>query len=79
MTDQNVPTRRPAHPSSITYLTDLGRAYATAARDEESGIVAVSIGSVDVRVTLGDDPGVLLALLSDATAQIHAVFAGDDT
>jgi len=41
--------------------------------------VAVSIGSVDVRVTLGDDPGVLLALLSDAAAQIHAIFAGDDT
>jgi uncharacterized protein (DUF1501 family) len=75
MPDQTLPSR-PMRPSSITYLTDLGRSHATATRDEETGIVAVSIGSVDVRVVLGDAPGVLLALLSDASEQIKAIFAG---
>ena len=54
-------------------ITNLGLSHAIATRDDYSGVVTVHIGTVDQRVTLADDPAVLLALLSDASAQITAI------
>jgi hypothetical protein len=48
-------------------------AHATVTRDEFSGLVTARFGSVDQWVALADDPAVLLALLSDASAQITVI------
>jgi hypothetical protein len=54
-------------------ISNLGLSYATATRDEYSGVGTVAIGTVDQRVVLADDPAVLTVLLQDAVAQIQAI------
>ena len=54
-------------------ISNLGLSYSTASRDPQTGIVTCSIGTVDQRVTLADDPAVLTVLLSDAAEQIKAI------
>jgi len=77
MADQTVPSVRPFRPSIIVNVTELSLAHATATRDPETGVTTVAIGSVNHRVVLSDHPGVLLALLTDATAQIQAIEANE--
>ena len=70
---EDTTSRRSRTPRMEATITNLGLSHATATRDDYSGVVTVHIGTVDQRVTLADDPAVLLALLSDASAQITAI------
>jgi hypothetical protein len=54
-------------------ISNLGLSYSTVSRDPDTGVVTCSLGTVDQRVTLADDPGVLLALLNEAHAQVLEV------
>jgi hypothetical protein len=65
--------RRDRTPRMEATISNLGLSHATVTRDEYSGVVSVSIGSVDQRVTLADDPAVLIVLLEDSVAQIQAI------
>jgi hypothetical protein len=57
-------------------ISNLGLSHATVTPDDYSGVVSVSIGSVDQRVVLSDDPAVLLVLLHDSVSQLEAIAAG---
>lgn len=76
MTDTTVPEptypRRPVR-STFT-MGDLGLAHVTAVRYPKTGVCDVTIGDTNTRVVLSDDPGVLMALLEDAIAQLGAIF-----
>jgi hypothetical protein len=67
-----VPTPRRI-PRTEATITNLGQSYATVTRDDNSGVVTMKIGTVDHRVVLADDPGVLAALLGEAHAQVLEV------
>jgi hypothetical protein len=73
MPDPTVPAPRDRVPRMESRIENLGQSYTTCTRDERTGIVSVSVGTVDQRVTMCDDPGVLAALLSDAHAQVLEV------
>src|SRR5262245_47730382 len=68
------PLRQP-WPAVTTIMMNLDSAHATAVIDPIDGECTVSIGTVDHRILLGDDPAVLLVLLEDAAAQIRAAEA----
>ena len=72
--DQTVPTPRRI-PRVETTISNLGQSHALVARDPQSGVVTVQIGSTDQWVALSDDPAVLTVLLEDSIAQIDAIFA----
>jgi hypothetical protein len=76
MPEPTVPTPRPLDPSITVHVGDLALAWATATRDDRTGVVSVAIGSSMQRVVLADDPAVLMVLLSDGLAQLEAI-AGD--
>jgi hypothetical protein len=75
MPDETVPTSRRI-PRTEARIENLGQSYAVVTRDDQSGLVVVKIGTVDQRVTLADDPGVLAALLAEAHAQVLEVGRG---
>jgi hypothetical protein len=56
------------------HVTQLGLSHATAHRDAETGVCTVSLGTVNHRVVLSDDPGVLMTLLTDGLEQLRAIF-----
>jgi hypothetical protein len=60
-------------PRIVVNVDGLGLSHSTVTRDPKSGIVTCSLGGVEARVVLADDPGVLHVLLTDAVAQIEAV------
>ena len=74
MPDQNVSPYppRPLNPSITVTVTELARSYAIASRDPGSGVVTVAVGSATHRIEFADDPGILLALLHEAAAQVQA-------
>jgi hypothetical protein len=67
------PTRGFRIPRMEATISNLGLSYTSCVRDERTGVVSVSVGTVDQRVTLADDPGVLAALLDEARVQVLEV------
>lgn len=62
-------------PSITVTVADLAHSHTSAVR-EPSGACSVTIGTVYQRVTLIDDPAVLMGLLSDGLAQLQAITRG---